>query len=260
MAMSGIPYPEHIISRDEWRERIDTDSLLLSCADVYTGRRIELEAGVSEGRYIDDRLGEGMERLTEEALPDKRVPDLSMSLLGALFGIGDFSFIQKGRGEELWNRGRSISLPEIGPGDFERVRNEYFVAAWMVRELHNIKFPYTRCFDSKKSYDKVRDQIADVLMEEWDRLSTLPDNKSLHKADMEGTAKIEHSPVILNYWHFIITLYPQEASDSPIHNNNGAWRKCMAHNVGEMLRGTFIKVPEGSDVPCILDTSLWEDR
>lgn len=241
-------YPERILPREKWRKGITGGEIVALCGKAVIGRRID-------GRpadCIDKSLGEDNMSLKIDALPLNRIPDLSTNLLGALFRLEDFVFIQKGEGKMPWNGRETVPASMLVGSNYERQTGDMFVAGWLVCEVDKLPVPYRKTLPKKSDYEAFRKRVeADraartdvrtVYLEEYEKLP-LNENRQRY-CDAEGEVRIVHDPTNLNYWHFLVSLYPMDDHKHPISAAKTSWCRMMADNVGDFLRRTFCQLPE----------------
>ena len=114
--MAETIYPQNIISRKGWKKGIEAIDILNNCPNAIIGHWVK---GTFDS-CVDNSLGEGMERLSEEALPTKDLPNLSCSLLGALYMFENQIRIMPGIQTEV--------VDTTGAGDIFRAGFAYALA------------------------------------------------------------------------------------------------------------------------------------
>jgi|GEM_PF-5316626 len=234
-------YPEEIIPQQGWRQNLDAESIISSQPKAWIAHRIEGDICSS----TECGLGDDVPALTKEALPDKRMPNLSMCLLGATFLPRHFAYIQKNEGKEKWEK---QDKRQTDTTDNYQTTDNFFVVAWELRQLHNKAIPYKRTFTSKSNYTEAVGKIERHITEKWEDLK---EDSNGRTTILKATMKANHAPVRLNYWHFTIDIYPEDNSDKPLTNISGNWRKHLAVNARDCLRRTFFIVEDNDDIPQI---------
>lgn len=216
--------------------------------------------------FIDVSLGEDMPSLKMEALPIKRIPNLSCSLLGALFQLEHFHFRQENDGKKSWEEDADVPDAMLTNEANFVYMPEVTVVGWKIAFVESCVIPYKHPFQKKSEYDAKkqgaeevgRKRGIDVYLKEWEELTSAPQNSRLRIADFEGRAQVNHVPTNLNFWHFTIDSYPAESDVSYLKKASEGWRENMAVNFADILRRTFIYITDTTDIPPISDASIWE--
>lgn len=260
--MTDTIYPRNLISRKGWKKGIEAVDILNNCPDAIIGHWIQ----GSFDSCMDYSLGEGMERLSEDALPTKNLPNLSCSLLGALFLLEHFKYLPAEDGKKPWVEDTEIPEEMIMGKNFTILSN-FIVVGWLIRKVHSYRVKYPHGFSKKKEYDAFRDKAIEVAtkrninaayLKEWDNLVLAGQNQSQRVAELIGEARVNHDPTNLNFWHFTIDTYPAESDIKPIKNASDGWKFNVATNLADYLRRSFFCIDESTTIPQVTDKSIWE--
>lgn len=246
--MEQNDYPKRILPQPTWRKGISTNEILEYSQEAIIGRRIDENKDVC----LDDSLGKDALAIKEDSLekilPLKRVPNLSTNLLGCNFELGDFLYIQKNEGKVDWMEGVDVSDYLQTEENFQVVSGDMFVIGWMVKDFEQWTIPYKRKFEQKKVYDQFKEDIqsktdgdVNIFLEEYQKFCSKNKNKQL---ELDGEVRLNHRPTNLNFWHFTIDLYSMEDKDNPIMDINSSWKEQMAISVRDVLKRTFLLIPE----------------
>ncbi len=253
-------YPREILPSLGWKKGIKASDIANQCKDALVGHLLEGE----EKDLMDFSLGEDLPQIRLEALPYKRVPNLSCSLLGVFFLPKHFHFLPKNEGEKTWEEDVEISEGLLVDDNYRYIE-KIIVVGWSLTDIHQWPIKYSRSFAKKSDYDafkKKSEEISKVrnidmfCQEEWIRLKRDPNNSNLCIADAIGEAYINHDPTKLNYWHFTIDMYPADSEDR-VKGIGKKWSNSMAIRLGDYLRQTFVIVGDTFPIPQITDKKLW---
>lgn len=237
--MEERKYPVHIIPYDGWTVQITCEAILKADAAAVIGRRMQ---GTSD-KYLDFSLGEDEPFLKHNWIEKHELPNLSTSLLGAMFKPKDFQVIQKGDGDLTW-KGENIVFDRFKEGeDYVWVEEPFFILGWKIEELEDKKLPYPHVFPKETDYALFSEKHKEVYEENkifLEEYQKLPRNE--HKMpflELIGVIKVNHNPKNLNYWHFTIDIYPFD-TEKPIEETKKSWMKAMALSFKDILSQTFI--------------------
>lgn len=260
--MAETIYPRNIISRKGWKKGIEAIDILNNCPNAIIGHWVK---GTFDS-CVDNSLGEGMERLSEEALPTKDLPNLSCSLLGALYMFEDFRFLPADEGKKPWVEDTDVPEEMITEKNFIILSN-IIVVGWLISKVHLYRMKYPHGFSKKKEYDTLKEKAIEVArnrsinatyLKEWDDLVLAEGSQNQRVAELIGEARVNHDPTNLNFWHFTIDTYPAESDIKPIKNASDGWRFYMAANLADYLRRSFMYINESTTIPQITEKSIWE--
>lgn len=197
-------YPKRILPTVKYVVSINVDILLAEVRDFVVSRRIK--GSIEENTCVFA----GQRRLRVEALGS--IPNMSLNLLGGKFIEKRHNrFRQVGEAAEEWHGERILMKSFIGK--FEVVDNCSAVA-FRGKDLHRVAVPYKKAA-TRAEKDKLKSRGID--------LDRFVDGSVINH---EGLIKLEHKPTMLNYWHMVLDLFPQEA-ELPIKRDDAAWKKNM---------------------------------
>lgn len=207
-----VVYPKDIVPQPQYVIKIDIDNLLDKIGDFLICRRLN--------GSLDDNIIEfnGRKKLTIEALGD--IINLSTNMLGAKFRTDKhLMYSPKGDATNDWD-GKPVDLSKYNES-YTIVENYSFVT-YKGKGLHNHDFPYWKAL-SKDDIKK-----AESLGIDLGKLN------ELSEAQFTGKIRLEHKPTMLNYWHVVMDLYPQDSED-PLVDKKARWKKNMARFVLEKI-------------------------
>ena len=253
-------YPREILPCLGWKKGIKTSDVIDTCNEALLGHFFEGKID----NLIDSSLGEDFRQIRLEALPYKRIPNLSCCLLGAKFLPQHFHFLPNGEGKETWDENFEVS-DELLTKDNFRYIEDIFVVGWTLSKLHHWPIIYQRSFDKKSNYDTFKKsseelskkrKIDQYIQEEWERMKR-DSGTNLCTVTTIGESCVNHDPTKLNYWHFTIDMYPSDSENS-VKDINKNWREGMAIRLGDYLRQSFVIINDPSSIPPITNKELWE--
>lgn len=256
----GTPYPRDIVPCNGWRKGILASEITACNLHAIIGHWLE---GPKEN-FIDDSLGEGMIALSTDALPIERIPNLSCSLMGALFLFEHFHFRQVKDGKNPWDGDTNIPDSMLNEENFIYMP-EVTVIGWEINSLENRDLPYRRAFSKKSEYDKVKQMSAEIgrkrgictsYLKGWEDMTNNTENGKQRIADLKGKCHIIHNPTNMNFWHFTIDIFPAD-KEEPMKSVSAAWQKNIASYLADYLQRAFIHITEATDIPGI-SNNIWE--
>lgn len=251
-------YPRIILPCLGWKKGIKASDIKNQCKEALVGHLLE---GENENLF-DFSLGEDFPQIRIEALPYKRVLNLSCSLLGTFFLPEHFHFLPRNKGEETWEEDVEIS-EELLIEDNYRYIEKVIVVGWPLTDIHQWPIDYFRSFAKESEYDTFREKSKEIskirnvdlfFQEEWIRLKRDTNNSRI--ADAVGEARINHDPTKLNYWHFTIDMYPADREER-VKDISKNWKNSMAIRLGDYLRQTFEIINDTFPIPQITNEKLW---
>lgn len=254
-------YPKEILPRKEYLGKIETALLLEKQSNAVIGHWLNLE-DCTRSRYIDESMGEEFAQLTNEALPQDKMVNLSCSLLGAVYGFVHFAYVPKAAGKISWDKSSDIADDMLVPDNYKTL-SDYLVVAWEIKDLAGVKLPYIRSFDQKKQYDTAVKAVHEVqvnnkeelaVFDEWEKISQREGSK-LRDVKLIGEVHVNHDPTNLNYWHFTIDLQPMD-KDSELKYVKNGWQKNLANELFKILKSTYFEVGANYEAP-VIESSVW---
>ena len=210
---NNAPYPKVILPNIKYIKKINIDDLLDNVEGFIVSRRItgRLEENVD--------VFAGKKRLRVEALGN--IPNLSLNLLGGKFvDKRHLKFRQLHDASREWD-GLPVLLHNYA--DKYEVINNCFSVVYRGKDLHNISIPYKKEIKNKVEKDKLQKLGIDLAKFTDGELTSL-----------QGKIQLEHKPTMLNYWHFVMDIFPQE-ENSPLKKTNAAWQKSLVQYVIEEI-------------------------
>lgn len=210
-------YPEEILPNVDFLSQMDVDAL---------AKEVEMACvvrSVAERPQIDDVLGVKV-WVNDGILQTEDVLDMSSYLLGAKYQNSYLPFMDKS-GKD-WNRESVEELKEALADNNNWVyvdTKPTFPLMLKLSKLHLQSFPYLR------SFDKVS------LKTEFDAKYKIQEfyQKSGKEWEYHFLVKFQHTPSLLNYWHFEMKLSPSLDVFFQRKDKSKGWMKNIVKNFVE---------------------------
>lgn len=210
-----LKYPKTILPSKMYIHKINVDKII-NKNDFYVVRRVP-------SHYLDSiyKLNGTTTMLRiSSATKLNKVVGFSMNILGAKYSIKHLKYIAKYPPiSNTWN-GKVINFISC----FFRYRkcievdNNCIAFVYKASSLHNKEVPYLRTFEKEKDFKAVTDAIeVKNVARKFIFCKRKPNS-------FVGNIKLMHSPINFNYWHIILSIFP-EGSDEPLSNMNGKWKE-----------------------------------
>lgn len=204
-----LTYPCTIIPRINYVYPIDINRL------NETGEYVLVRRSEKTSDEIFNKLG----ILRDDILLDNSIPGMSMNLLGAHFKEKYIKFVPKPPASDYWNTTNNVKLRTYL--DKIDVLGTCCPIFFLVKDLQNLQFPYTRPSDkdSKKLLAALNIQPAqDGLFH------------------IVAKTEIRHKPSNLNYWHVEFTIIESDNKNAkPIKDVGSKWRKMLVHSIQHVI-------------------------
>lgn len=183
-----LDYPASILPNQKYKSKFDLSDLVQK-DDLYVVRRSDLPLNQSFNTA---------KKLKASAIPLKRIPDLSMNLLGCFFKARHVKYFVYKPGSDPWD-GSKIRIRNFR--NAYKVANDAEPIFIQAKNISDIPIPFKAVNNSTN-----RGRVGNLPFEP---------NKD-NEIQLFGTTRIEHSPTNLNYWH--VELKVIDFNDSPIKN------------------------------------------
>lgn len=184
-----LNYPYEILPKEKFKLKIDFNELV-SSSTIYVLRRSEVPQSETFHFFND-----GSFLLNEDALDLKRIPNLSLNIMGARFETKHSKFIAINAGADKWTGGHVHLSKFLKNYKIDDTKGTIFINA---NELHDKTLPYNLSSNVQlhKEIEKFKALFGTNIV------SNIPPN------DIELLGKIQfvHDPVILNYWHVVLEI------------------------------------------------------
>ena len=257
--MAKPQYPSEILPQQGWRQCINTQELSERCPDAMLGRKMD--------GTRDQCINPEDDTLYMSVFPVSSIPNLSCSLLGTFFKVSYLHFLPDNKGKAPWTTGQSVCDDMLREENYNYYP-DVTVVGWKVKDVFRLPLPYTRSFDKKKLYDDFKESAKEVaelrkqmvFLNAWEDLKKNPDNANLRIVEVEGEARVNHAPTMLNYWHFTIDVYPAETDLKPLTKASEGWRKNLAANLCDFLRRNYVIIEDDTQVAQVDDDTLWVNK
>lgn len=212
-------YPRSILPEVGFVVKIVIDDLLDKVNLFVLSRRLP-------GRLEDNIVIFGGKKRVRIASLGK-IPNWSLNLLGGKFlEKAHTKFRQFDEAASDWD-GKPVILENYI--DKCEVIKDSSSIDYLGRDIHNISVPYVK--EVKDKDEKKRLREAGVRIEDFTSVN------------LSAEIRLEHKPSMMNYWHVVMDIYPQE-SDTPIKDANSTWKQCLVdYIIQEILSVKFIVNP-----------------
>ncbi|MBF6641799.1 hypothetical protein IVB69_09945 [Flavobacterium sp. J49] len=221
-----LNYPFEILPKTKFKLKIDFNELV-SGGIIYVLRRSELPQ--SETFHI---FNDGSFLLNEDALDLKRIPYLSLNIMGARFKAKHSKFIATNAGADSWTGGNVYLSKYLENYSIDDTKGSIFINA---NELHDITLPYNLSSNPQlhKEIEKFKASFG----------SNILSNKPPGDIELLGRIRFVHDPVALNYWHVVLEI--KNFKDDPLEKaKNATDRKFV-----EVIFNDWIKVNSYPQLP-----------
>jgi len=198
--------PVSILPKLKYIQKIDIQTILDN-QTMYILRR-------SDKSYSD--TFNDVDNLRDDALLLKDIPFLSLNILGGLFKPEHTRFRIIKNGMKRWEQSYPILITEFLT-DYE-ILDKYCIIFIEANGINNQSVPYSQ----KESKD---------LKKEIDKFFTYFDKPIIVQGQykFEGTTKLIHDPINLNYWHLELNLF--DFKNDPIKFKDSAYIKDFCKKV-----------------------------
>lgn len=250
--MEAKRYPNRLIPKTCWRQNIDIHNLIHQECDVYVARRID---GRRED-CVNEEFGPENAFLKSDAFKNSDIPEMSLSLLGALFNPEDLRYRQIRLGMKDWD-GKKVRDNALIEECVMECPNPWFAVVWNVAGLHDQAVPYKKDFSREKDYKKFVEEInrvSQVINMEFEEYRGTAD-------PLVAITKLKHSPSFLNYWHFLFEIFPM-GSEKPMVETKSKWEKDLADKVAKQCLRYGFQYADNLQItqlsPSIWRKGLWQ--
>lgn len=228
-----LVYPNSILPKSNYKNLLVFDDII-NQQELFLVRRTELSFHET---YF--KLGNRY-YLKDDAIENKRIPNLSTNLLGAFFKP-EYSFFRinmKEPASNKWN-GSQVFLHEH-LDSYSKVNGGCLIYL-NVNNIHLAKFPYN--LNSNKDYHSEVKKMEKVFE------NNIIKNDDGEEIILNGSSEIIHDPINLNYWHVEVKI--KDFSNEILKNADTNKRKQIAESAFENLIkvNSFSSVQEVVKIP-----------
>lgn len=224
-----VNYPQKILPDIKYVHIIvDMDSLL-SAQKSYSVHRSALPL-----THTFNELG----ILREDAIPIKRIPGLSMNLLGSFFQVEDIEFNPKSPGSDKWDGLLIVNICDFSES-IETIAPPFCPVFFDISNIHNADVPFERTLNK----DLKRKLIQAKIIDDKYREST---------KELNYKIKIEHAPTNLNYWHIELTLWDGNSDEeTKIENAGSKWKEalCKQALTDVLVANAYSEISDLEEIP-----------
>lgn len=190
-------YPHYMVPYEGLNPECDVCDLL-QISDFVLARRVDYN-------FKDAKLGTVGPYYTLSADSPvisefyKRIPFMSMTMMGVAAGVKDAAYIQSAPGSDTWTDGLVKAEDYIGK---VKVSSNCFQIIYIASNLHLQPVMYVKKYGSLKEAKEESNLMVDeqknkVIQNRFQRTDLF---------DFKGQLLLKHSPSHLNYWHFELVL------------------------------------------------------
>lgn len=181
-----LKYPYSILPKTSFKIEMNFDDLIENHS-IFVLRRSDLPENETFHTFKDGSI-----ILNDDSIENKRVPDLSLNLMGGIFKKSHSIYIAIKEGIKPW-KGEKVYLSEqILNYEINDSFGSIFINA---NELHNKSIPYN--IPSNINLHKEIKKFEGVLGISENIISNTPPDK----IKLKGRIYFKHDPLKLNYWH-----------------------------------------------------------
>lgn len=241
--MADCIYPIGLLPHMKWIRGILSEAILKWNKAAIIGRRLDCTR--EQALTYDETTGKSKLRLS--VIEDRRIVNLSTSLLGALHSVSDFRFRQQGNGTAPWFTGMPVDIHDYEENvDYCREDGPVCVSTWRIDELINFKVPYIPSFSNDDAFKQWKKSLplteaGKRVGEAMEKFRDLNDSRLNEDSKVYGHVEVNHDPTCLNYWHFTVDLYPPEDPEKPISKFQGAARRALVLQLKDWLcRNSYV--------------------
>lgn len=203
-----LKYPYCVLPKTSFKLKMNFDDLIENHS-IFVLRRSDLPA--DETFHI---FNDGTVILNDDAIENKRVPDLSINLMGGIFKKSHSIYIAIKDGIKPW-KGEKIYLSEhILNYEINGGYGNIFINA---NSLHNKTIPYIVPFDVN-----IHKEITKFQKMVGNKNDNVILNVPPNDFELKGKIYFKHDPVTLNYWHIELKIenYRDEILSKVINTPN----------------------------------------
>lgn len=194
-----LDYPNCILPKRSLKVEINFDDLI-SSHSIFVLRRSDLHENETFHTFNDGTI-----LLNDDAIDNKRIPNLSLNLMGGFFENIHSIYVPINDGANRW-QGEKIYLYEhLNDYKIDNVNGLIFINA---NDLHNKSIPYY-IPSNNNLHKEIRKFEKIVGISENIVLNTPP-----NEIELKGKTYFKHDPVKLNYWH--VELIIQDFKNIPL--------------------------------------------
>lgn len=220
--MEEQEYPEELVPKESYTLAMDFNAIMDDSCSLFVGRR--MEGSPNELEEIDDNLYVMPDEVSENMV--SKVPDMSMNILTTVSKIDYLKWQQTKNACEIWD-GKIIDIKDF-VGDVNFIPSSYAII-YDARNLHGIKIPYTKSFNSKKEYmegKKYCDHVEELIDANFTKRTPYP---------FSAQSKLNHKPTNMNYWHVTLDIY-EPGKERYTSNSKGYRGEICSYVVDNMLK------------------------
>lgn len=184
--LGKLDYPYCILPKVSYIVKMDFDELVDN-QSIYVLRRSDLSEEETFYKLIN-----GDFLLNDDAIENRRVPNLSINLMGGLFTNKHSKFVPLSDAQNRWEGGSVYLYKYINDYKIESGKGLIFIN---VNGLHNKQIPYT--LPSDKNLHK---EVAN-FQKAFGSSSSIVKNNPPERIELLGKIYFVHDPINLNYWH-----------------------------------------------------------
>ena len=203
MTMGEGFYPYRLVPYKGLKRKMDLSAIIDNGEDFAVARRFD---GKAEDLLVELSPEYHVFRNTDDTLEAlyKEIPQLSMTIIGAMTGFDDMKYIQHDHAKEDWD-GTTHQITDFI--NSVSIANEYFCVVYRASAVHRQPVEYEKRFDSKDDFKKNLGFInSSISGNEQILLNNFSSKKRYPMQN--GRLELVHRPTMLNYWHVELMVLP----------------------------------------------------
>lgn len=181
-----LDYPDCILPKKSLKIEINFDDIVNNHS-IFVLRRSDLPENETFHTFNDGTI-----LLNDDAIDNKRIPNLSLNLMGGLFLNNHSVYVPINDGSKRWQGERIYLFEHLNDYKIDNINGLIFIDA---NNLHNKTIPYN-IPSNANLHKEIRKFEKTVGISENIIKNTPPDN-----IELKGKIYFKHDPVKLNYWH-----------------------------------------------------------
>ena len=181
-----LNYPFCILPNTSFKVEIDFNALI-SNHTIFVLRRSDLPQNETFHTFNN-----GDVILNDDAIDNKRIPNVSLNLLGVFFKTIHSIFVPINNGSIGWKGEKVYLFEHLNNFKIDDINGAIFINA---NELHNKTIPYN--LPSNDNLHKEIRKFEKTVGISDNIVSNVPPNE----IELKGKIYFRHDPVNLNYWH-----------------------------------------------------------
>lgn len=203
MIMGDEIYPYTLVPYKGLIRKMDFSAIIDNGEDFSVARRFD---GKAEDFLVELSPEYYVFRNTDDTLETlyKEIPQLSMTIMGAMTGFDDMKYIQHDNARVDWD-GTTHQVTDFI--NSVSIVNEYFCVVYRASAVHRQPVEYEKRFESKEDFMKNM-RFINLSMSDNERIILNNFQNKTRYPMQNGRLELVHRPTMLNYWHVELMVLP----------------------------------------------------